>query len=171
MDDFEPSLPKVQRNLQKVPSFEKKSDENEVDLMGWAQVMYQDESRNSPFNHEKAWAILRQQAKWDAPEVAPVELTEDETDDFHAMVNTDELFGADTRPRPPANNAPEKKPNPTHRLAPGKSIVPIRPDDSPDAVRRLLGPWIVLPTKKNRLEGDPRPEPRDPPSDGQVRIV
>nr|GFA68918.1 defensin-like protein 1 [Tanacetum cinerariifolium] len=45
------------------------------------------------------------------------------------------------------------------------------PDDSPGAVRRLLGPWIVLPTKKNRLEGDPRPEPRDPPSDGQVRIV
>nr|GFC08962.1 hypothetical protein [Tanacetum cinerariifolium] len=45
------------------------------------------------------------------------------------------------------------------------------PDDSPGAVRRLPGPWIVLPTKKNRLEGDPRPEPRDPPSDGQVRIV
>nr|GEW92885.1 ribonuclease H-like domain-containing protein [Tanacetum cinerariifolium] len=41
------------------------------------------------------------------------------------------------------------------------------PDDSPGAVRRLPGPWIVLPTKKNRLEGDPRPEPRDPPSDGQ----
>nr|GEY08577.1 hypothetical protein [Tanacetum cinerariifolium] len=45
------------------------------------------------------------------------------------------------------------------------------PDDSPGAIRRLLGPWIVLPTKKNRLEGDPRQEPRDPPSDGQVRIV
>nr|GEU59608.1 hypothetical protein [Tanacetum cinerariifolium] len=45
------------------------------------------------------------------------------------------------------------------------------PDDSPGAVRRFPGPWIVLPTKKNRLEGDPRPEPRDPPSDGQVRIV
>nr|GEW85066.1 hypothetical protein [Tanacetum cinerariifolium] len=29
MDDFEPSLPKVQRNLQKVPSFEK-SGENEA---------------------------------------------------------------------------------------------------------------------------------------------
>nr|GEU79300.1 putative GDP-L-fucose synthase 2 [Tanacetum cinerariifolium] len=41
------------------------------------------------------------------------------------------------------------------------------PDDSPGAVRRLLGPWIVLPTKKNWLEEDPRPEPRDPPSDGQ----
>nr|GEY82242.1 reverse transcriptase domain-containing protein [Tanacetum cinerariifolium] len=40
------------------------------------------------------------------------------------------------------------------------------PDDSPGAVRRLPGPWIVLLTKKNRLEGDPRPEPWDPPSDG-----
>nr|GEW77244.1 retrovirus-related Pol polyprotein from transposon TNT 1-94 [Tanacetum cinerariifolium] len=29
------------------------------------------------------------------------------------------------------------------------------PDDSPGALRRLLGPWIVLPIKKNRLEGDP----------------
>nr|GEW36852.1 reverse transcriptase domain, reverse transcriptase zinc-binding domain protein [Tanacetum cinerariifolium] len=38
------------------------------------------------------------------------------------------------------------------------------PDDSSGAVRRLLGPWIVLPTKKNRLEGDPRPKPRDPSS-------
>ncbi|GJX88862.1 hypothetical protein Tco_0340876 [Tanacetum coccineum] len=26
----------------------------------------------------------------------------------------------------------------------------------------------MLPTKKNQLKGDPRPEPRDPPSDGQV---
>nr|GFA13932.1 hypothetical protein [Tanacetum cinerariifolium] len=41
----------------------------------------------------------------------------------------------------------------------------------PGAVRRLLRPWMMLPTKKNRLEGDPRTEPRDPPSDGQVRIV
>nr|GEU47209.1 hypothetical protein [Tanacetum cinerariifolium] len=77
----------------------KKSGDNEVDLMGRARVMYQDESRNSSFNHEKAWAILRQHAKWDAPEVAPVDLTEDETGDFHATVNTDELFGADPRPR------------------------------------------------------------------------
>nr|GFC66144.1 hypothetical protein [Tanacetum cinerariifolium] len=82
---------------------------NEVDLMGRARVMYQDESRNSPFNHEKAWAILRQHAKWDAPEVAPVELTEYETGDFHATVNTDELFGADPRPRPPGKQGPGKK--------------------------------------------------------------
>ncbi|GKD88168.1 hypothetical protein Tco_1363675 [Tanacetum coccineum] len=85
MDDFEPSLPKVQRNIQKVPSVEK-SGESEVDLMGRARGMYQDESKNSSFNHEKAWAILRQNAKWDAPEVAPVDLTEDEPDYFHAML-------------------------------------------------------------------------------------
>nr|GEZ08676.1 hypothetical protein [Tanacetum cinerariifolium] len=65
--------------------------------------------RNSPFNHEKVWAILRQHAKWDAPEVAPVEITEDETGDFHATVNTDELFGADPRPRPPGKQRPGKK--------------------------------------------------------------
>ncbi|GKA68023.1 hypothetical protein Tco_0767940 [Tanacetum coccineum] len=77
--------------------------------MGRARGMYQDENRNSPFNHEKAWAILRQHAKWDAPEVAPVDLTEDETGDFHATVNTDELFGADPRPRPPDKQRPGKK--------------------------------------------------------------
>ncbi|GJV41886.1 hypothetical protein Tco_1420326 [Tanacetum coccineum] len=88
----------------------KKSGESEVDLMGRARGMYQDENKNSPFNHDKAWAILRQHAKWDAPEVAPVDLTEDETDDFHATVNTDELFGADPRPRPPGKQRPGKKP-------------------------------------------------------------
>ncbi|GJZ18798.1 kinase-like domain-containing protein [Tanacetum coccineum] len=62
----------------------KKSGESEVDLMGRARGMYQDENKNSSFNHEKAWAILRQHAKWDAPEVAPVDLIEDEPDDFHA---------------------------------------------------------------------------------------
>nr|GEY14010.1 hypothetical protein [Tanacetum cinerariifolium] len=98
----------------------KKSGENEVDLMGRARVMYQDESKNSPFNHDKAWAILRQHAKWDAPGVAPVDLTEDETGDFHATVNIDELFGADPRPRPPGKQRPGKKPNPTHRRAPGE---------------------------------------------------
>nr|GEW50017.1 hypothetical protein [Tanacetum cinerariifolium] len=42
------------------------------------------------------------------------------------------------------------------------------PNDSLGAVHRLPGPWMVLPTKKNRLEGDSRPEPRDPPFDSQV---
>ncbi|GJZ46128.1 hypothetical protein Tco_0593724 [Tanacetum coccineum] len=88
----------------------KKSGDREVDLMGRARGMYQDENKNSPFNHDKAWAILRQHAKWDAPEVAPVDLTEDETGDFHATVNTDELFGADPRPRPPGKQRPGKKP-------------------------------------------------------------
>ncbi|GJR20754.1 hypothetical protein Tco_0969281 [Tanacetum coccineum] len=44
-----------------------------------------------------------------APEVAPVDLTEDETDDFLATVNTDELFGADPRPRPPDKQRLRKK--------------------------------------------------------------
>nr|GEW74598.1 protein GRIP [Tanacetum cinerariifolium] len=88
--------------------------------MGRALVLYQDESRNSPFNHDKTWAILRQHTKWDAPEVAPVDLTEDETSDFHATVNTDELFGVDPRPRPPGKQRPGKKPNQTHRRAPGE---------------------------------------------------
>nr|GEU69140.1 hypothetical protein [Tanacetum cinerariifolium] len=110
----------------------KKSGKNEVDLMGQARVMYQDESRNSPFNHEKAWAILRQHAKWDAPEVAPVELTEDETGDFHATVNTDELFGVDPRPRPPGKQRPEKKQIRYIGEHRGKSIVPIRnPSSNP----------------------------------------
>ncbi|GKB66527.1 hypothetical protein Tco_0927939 [Tanacetum coccineum] len=109
MDDFEPSLPKVQRKYKRRHRL-KKSDESEVDLMGRARGMYQDESKNSSFNHEKAWAILRQHAKWDAPEVAPVDLTEDEPDDFHATVNTDELFGADPRPRPPGKQRTGKKP-------------------------------------------------------------
>ncbi|GKD00266.1 hypothetical protein Tco_1170540 [Tanacetum coccineum] len=39
-----------------------------------------------------------------APEVAPVDLTEDETGNFHATVNTDELFGVDPRPRPPGES-------------------------------------------------------------------
>nr|GEX08966.1 hypothetical protein [Tanacetum cinerariifolium] len=95
--------------------------------MGRARVMYQDESRNSPFNHDKALAILRQHAKWDAPKVAPVELTEDETGDFHTTVNTDELFGADPRPRPPGKQRPRKK-NQIRHIGEhrGKSIVLIR---------------------------------------------
>ncbi|GKB46480.1 hypothetical protein Tco_0897233 [Tanacetum coccineum] len=88
----------------------KKSGESEVDLMGRARGMYQDENKNSPFNHNKAWAILRQHAKWDAPKVAPVDLTEDETGDFYATVNTDELFGAYPRPRPPGKQRLGKKP-------------------------------------------------------------
>ncbi|GKF53904.1 hypothetical protein Tco_0160814, partial [Tanacetum coccineum] len=34
----------------------------------------------------------------------------DEPDDFHATVNTDELFGADPRPRPPGKQHTGKKP-------------------------------------------------------------
>ncbi|GJZ21603.1 extracellular ligand-binding receptor [Tanacetum coccineum] len=69
-----------------MPSVEKKCASVEL-ICGFGSGMYQDENRNSPFNHEKAWAILRQHAKWDAPEVAPVDLTEDERALFHASSN------------------------------------------------------------------------------------
>ncbi|GJV43243.1 hypothetical protein Tco_1427779 [Tanacetum coccineum] len=52
-----------------------------------------------------AWEILRKHAKWDAPVPAPVDLTEEEI----AEVNTDELFGADARPRPSGKQCPGKK--------------------------------------------------------------
>ncbi|GJY35680.1 hypothetical protein Tco_0421058 [Tanacetum coccineum] len=121
MDYVEPSLPKVQRNLQKVHPVEKSGD-NEVDLMKRARGIYQDENKNSSFNHEKAWAVLRKHAKWDAPHPAPVDLTEDENvhDEHVPAVNTDKLFGPDPRPRPPGKQRPGKKPNPTHRQAPGE---------------------------------------------------
>ncbi|GKA58186.1 hypothetical protein Tco_0757374 [Tanacetum coccineum] len=81
----------------------KKSGENEVDLMKRARGIYQDENKNSSFNHEKAWAVLRKHAKWDAPDPAPVDLTEYEIvhDEHVPAVNTDELFDPDPRPRPP----------------------------------------------------------------------
>nr|GEU42297.1 hypothetical protein [Tanacetum cinerariifolium] len=43
-------------------------------------------------------------AKWDAPDPASIDLTEDENvhDEHVLAVNTDELFGPDPRPRPPA---------------------------------------------------------------------
>ncbi|GJS95730.1 hypothetical protein Tco_0802698 [Tanacetum coccineum] len=89
----------------------KKSGENEVDLMKQARGIYQDKNKNSSFNHEKAWAVLRKHAKWDAPDPAPVDLTEDENvhDEHVPVVNTDELFGPNPRPRPPGKQCPGKK--------------------------------------------------------------
>ncbi|GJU16024.1 hypothetical protein Tco_1143990 [Tanacetum coccineum] len=89
----------------------KKSGENEVDLMKRARGIYQDENKNSSFNYEKAWAGLRKHAKWDAPDPAPIDLTEDENihDEHVLAVNTDELLGPDPRPRPPGNQRPRKK--------------------------------------------------------------
>nr|GEY07650.1 endopeptidase, NLPC/P60 domain, LRAT-like domain protein [Tanacetum cinerariifolium] len=90
----------------------KKSDENEVDLLKRARGIYRDENKNNTFNHEDAWAILRKHSKWEAPDPAPVDLTEGESvPDEHvpAPVNTDELFGPDARPRPPGKQRPGKK--------------------------------------------------------------
>ncbi|GJR42150.1 hypothetical protein Tco_1310253 [Tanacetum coccineum] len=66
--------------------------------------IYQDENKNNLFNHEKAWAVLRKHAKWDAPDPAAVDLIEDENvpDEHVSAVNTDELFG-------PGKQRPGKK--------------------------------------------------------------
>ncbi|GKC17612.1 hypothetical protein Tco_1014394 [Tanacetum coccineum] len=87
------------------------SGENEVDLMKRAQGIYRDENKNNAFNHEDAWLILRNHAKWDAPDPAPVDLTEDEDvpDEHVSAVNTDELFGPDARPCPPGKQHTGKK--------------------------------------------------------------
>ncbi|GKD00920.1 hypothetical protein Tco_1171194 [Tanacetum coccineum] len=89
----------------------KKSGENEVDLMKRARGIYRDENKNNSFIHEDAWSILRKHAKWDAPDPAPVDLTEDENvlDEHVFGLNTDELFGSDARPRPPGKQRPGKK--------------------------------------------------------------
>ncbi|GKD44378.1 hypothetical protein Tco_1269023 [Tanacetum coccineum] len=71
-----------------------------------ARAAYRDENKNSTFAQEDAWEILRKHAKWDAPAPAPVDLTENEE---IVEVNTDELFGADARPRPPGKQRPGKK--------------------------------------------------------------
>nr|GEZ59416.1 endopeptidase, NLPC/P60 domain, LRAT-like domain protein [Tanacetum cinerariifolium] len=75
----------------------KKSGENEVDLTKQARGIFRDENKNNAFNHEDAWEILREHAKWDAPDPASVDLTEDE---HVPPVNTQELFGLDARPCP-----------------------------------------------------------------------
>ncbi|GKB34438.1 hypothetical protein Tco_0879380 [Tanacetum coccineum] len=87
------------------------SGENEVDLMKRAWGIYRDENKNNAFNHEDAWSILRNHAKWDAPDPAPVDLTEDEDvpDEYVSAVNTDELFGPDARPCPPGKQHPGEK--------------------------------------------------------------
>ncbi|GKE18331.1 hypothetical protein Tco_1425908 [Tanacetum coccineum] len=76
--------------------------------MKQARAAYRDENKNTTFAQEDAWELLRKHAKWDAPAPAPapVDLTEDEE---IVEVNTDELFGADARPRPSGKQRPGKK--------------------------------------------------------------
>ncbi|GJY03326.1 hypothetical protein Tco_0369266 [Tanacetum coccineum] len=83
-----------------------KSGESELDVMKQAPAAYCDENKNTPFTQEDAWELLRKHSKWDAPPPAPVDLTEDEE---IPVVNTDELFGPDARPRPPGKQRPGKK--------------------------------------------------------------
>nr|GEZ24091.1 hypothetical protein [Tanacetum cinerariifolium] len=76
----------------------KKGGKNKVDLMKRAREIYRDENKNNAFSHEDAWAILQKHAKWDAPDLASIDLTEEE---HVPSVNIEELFGPNARPRPP----------------------------------------------------------------------
>ncbi|GJZ21236.1 hypothetical protein Tco_0558275 [Tanacetum coccineum] len=82
-----------------------KSGESELDVMKQTRAVYRDENKNTPFSQEDAWEVLRKHSKWDALAPAPVDLTEDE----ERIVNTDELFGPDARPRPLCKQCPGKK--------------------------------------------------------------
>ncbi|GKE48742.1 hypothetical protein Tco_1480000 [Tanacetum coccineum] len=76
-----------------------------------ARAIYRDQNKNNSFNHEDAWATLRKHSKWDASGPAPVDITEGEhvPDEHVPAVNTEELFGLDTRPRPPGKQRLGKK--------------------------------------------------------------
>nr|GEY70368.1 hypothetical protein [Tanacetum cinerariifolium] len=88
--------------------------------MKQARAAYRDENKNNTFAQEDAWEILRKHAKWDAPAPAPapVDLTKDEE---ITEVSTDELFGPDTRPRPPGKQRPCKKTKPDTSVSTGGS--------------------------------------------------
>nr|GEW03051.1 hypothetical protein [Tanacetum cinerariifolium] len=55
-----------------------KSGENQLDVMKRARTIYRDENKNTPFNLEDVWEVLRAHSKWDAPGPAPIDLAEDE---------------------------------------------------------------------------------------------
>nr|GEZ31409.1 serine carboxypeptidase-like 45 [Tanacetum cinerariifolium] len=69
-----------------------------------ARTTYRDENKNNSFNHEDAWALLRSHSKWAAP--GRVDLTEGE---HVPVVNIEELFGPDARPRRPGKQRLRKK--------------------------------------------------------------
>nr|GEY40937.1 hypothetical protein [Tanacetum cinerariifolium] len=109
-----------------------------------AREIYRDENKNNAFNHEDAWAILQKHAKWDAPDPAPIDLTEEE---HVPSVNTEELFGPDARPRPPGKERPGKKTNPIHRSGKQGGCVGTgsgRPDGFEPAV--IIGISVVTPS-------------------------
>nr|GEU54026.1 reverse transcriptase domain-containing protein [Tanacetum cinerariifolium] len=67
--------------------------------------------KSNLLNHKDAWAVLRKHSKWDAPDPAPVYLTEGENvpDEHVPAVNTEELFDLDARPCLPSKQRPAKK--------------------------------------------------------------
>nr|GEZ91519.1 hypothetical protein [Tanacetum cinerariifolium] len=79
-----------------------KSGKNDVDLMKRAHSIYCDEHKGVSFSQENAWAILKFQPKWDAPE--QVYLTGDVPE-----ATQEDLFSHDARPRPAGKPRPAKK--------------------------------------------------------------
>nr|GEW29168.1 hypothetical protein [Tanacetum cinerariifolium] len=82
----------------------KKSGENEVDLINGLGAFIKTRIKIARLITKKHGRFLRKHTKWDAPDPAPIDLTEDENvlDEHFFAVNTDELFGPDARPRHPA---------------------------------------------------------------------
>ncbi|GKB77327.1 hypothetical protein Tco_0944222 [Tanacetum coccineum] len=120
---FEPSKSKKFNAIYKRCHRLKKSGESEVDLMGQARGMYQDEDKNAPFNHDKLDYIATTRKNGTAHRSCAVDLIPKTTGDFHASVNTESYFGADPdlgRPQ----TTPRKKTNPTHREHRGSNIRP-----------------------------------------------
>ena len=81
---------------------DQRSGENDVDILTHAKEMYRNENRNTPFNNEEAWGVLRTHKKWDAPD------TVDLTGDVPSQAN-EALFGHDAQPRPMGKKRAAKK--------------------------------------------------------------
>ncbi|GKA54670.1 hypothetical protein Tco_0753619 [Tanacetum coccineum] len=88
----------------------KDTGESEVDLWAEAPGRTTDRIKIHRFN-PKLVAIFRSTRKIGyRTRIAPVIQPKDDTGDFTATLTTDELFGADPRPRPPGKQRPGKKP-------------------------------------------------------------
>nr|GEV30708.1 hypothetical protein [Tanacetum cinerariifolium] len=79
-----------------------------MDVMRRAKNTFKDEFNGRLFTRELSWEILRKFPKWDMPAPVPT---------FRVEGGNAELFGEDTRRRPPRACA-AKKPNPRARRIP-----------------------------------------------------
>nr|GEY70809.1 hypothetical protein [Tanacetum cinerariifolium] len=87
----------------------KKSSDNEVDLMKRLGAFIKTRIKITRLITKKHGRFCENTQNGTHP--IPVDLTKEENvpDEHFFAVNTDELFGPDATPRPPVNNAPEKK--------------------------------------------------------------